>query len=63
MPRLGEALEAFWDRQTAYGRIEQAGNPALGQCNPTARVVQHYCPATEIIKGTVWTGQGEETHF
>jgi hypothetical protein len=30
MPGLHEALEASWDRQTAYGTIEQAGNSALG---------------------------------
>lgn len=49
MLALREALEASWDRQTAYGAVEQAGNPALGQCYPTSRVVQHYYPATEII--------------
>lgn len=63
MLRLRAALEASWDRQTAYGAVEQAGNPALGQCYPTSRVVQHYYPATEIIKGKVWTGEREETHF
>jgi hypothetical protein len=63
MLRLREALEASWDKQTAYGAIEQAGNPALSQCYPTARVVQHYYPATEIIKGKVWTGKSEEIHF
>lgn len=39
------------------------GNPALGQCYPTARVVQHFLPTTEIARGTVWTGSTEETHF
>ena len=63
MLRLREALEASWDRLTAYGAVEKAGNPALGQCYPTARVVQHYYPATEIIKGKVWTGEREEIHF
>ena len=63
MLSLREALEASWDRQTAYGEVERAGNPALGQCYPTSRVVQHYFPATEIIKGKVWTGASEETHF
>jgi hypothetical protein len=63
MLRLREALEASWDRQTAYGAVEQAGNPALGQCYPTSRVVQRYYPATEIIKGKVWTGESEEVHF
>jgi hypothetical protein len=63
MLRLREALEASWDVPTAYGAIEKAGNPALGQCYPTARVVQHYYPATEIIRGKVWTGETEEIHF
>lgn len=63
MLRLREALEASWDKQTAYQAVEQAGNPAYGQCYPTSRVVQHYYPDTEVIKGTVWTGQREETHF
>jgi hypothetical protein len=63
MVRLREALEVSWDRQTAYQGVEEAGNPALGQCYPTSRVVQHYYPATEIIRGKVWTGQREETHF
>ena len=63
MLRLREALEASWDKQTSYQAAEQAGNPAFGQCYPTSRVVQHYYPATEIIKGMVWTGQNEEIHF
>jgi hypothetical protein len=63
MLRLREALEAAWDRETAYNAAEQAGNPALGQCYPTSRVVQHYYPETEIIKGTVHTGESDETHF
>lgn len=63
MLRLREALETSWDRQTAYEGIGRAGNPALGQCYPTALVVQHYYPATEIIKGKVWTGESEEIHF
>jgi hypothetical protein len=63
MLRLREVLEASWDKQTSYQAAEQAGNPAFGQCYPTSRVVQHYDPATEIIKGRVWTGQNEEIHF
>jgi hypothetical protein len=54
MLRLCEALEASWDG---------SGNPACGQCYATSRVVQHYYPATEIIKGKVWTGEREEIHF
>ncbi len=63
MLRLREALEASWDSRTSYGAVEQAGKPALGQCYPSCRVVQHYYPATEILKGTVWTGESEESHF
>lgn len=64
MLRLREALEASWGRDTSYLAAEQAGNPALGQCYPTSRVVQHYFPETEIIKGKVQTGGSrEDTHF
>lgn len=63
MLRIREALEASWDGQTSYKAVVKPGNPALGQCYPTSRVVQHYYPETEIIKGTVWTGESEETHF
>lgn len=63
MLRLREALEASWDKRTAHGSVERAGNAALGQCYPTCRVVQHYFPNLEIIKGKVWTGEGEEVHF
>jgi hypothetical protein len=60
---LREALTASWDKQTAYLEAEQVGNPALGQCYPTSRVVQHYYPETEIVKGIVWTGETTEVHF
>jgi hypothetical protein len=63
MLRLREALNASWDKRTAYLEVEQMGNPALGQCYPTSRTVQHYYPETEIIRGTVWTGQTSELHF
>ena len=39
------------------------GNPAYGQCYPTARVVQHFFPDTEIAEGEVWTGERDEVHF
>jgi hypothetical protein len=39
------------------------GNHAYGQCYPTARVVQHFFPETEIAEGEVWTGDWVETHF
>lgn len=60
---LREALEASWSPRTSYGGVWEEGNPALGQCYPTARVVQHFLPASEIVRGTVWTGTGLETHF
>lgn len=63
MLRLREALTASWDKRTAYMEVEQGGNPALGQCYPTSRTVQHYYPMTEIIKGKVWTGKTIEVHF
>ncbi|MEW6339356.1 MAG: hypothetical protein RXR20_29095 [Paraburkholderia sp.] len=63
MLRLREALAASWDKRTAYLEVEQMGNPALGQCYPTSRVVQHYYPETEIIKGKVWTGKALDVHF
>jgi len=60
---LREALAASWDKRTAYLEVEHAGNPALGQCYPTSRVVHHYYPETEIIKGKVWTGETADVHF
>ena len=36
---------------------------AYGQCYPTSRVIQHFYPAAEIVKGKVWTGEREEVHF
>jgi hypothetical protein len=38
MLRLREALEASWDMQTAYGAVEQAGNPALGRVSRKRRL-------------------------
>lgn len=61
--QIREALEASWDEQTSYLAVSQPGNPALGQCYPTSRVVQYFFPATEIIKGIVWNGTDEEVHF
>src|SRR5476651_320809 len=60
---LREALAASWDKRTAYLEVEQVDNPALGQCYPKSRVVQHYYPETEIIKGKVWTGKAVDVHF
>lgn len=63
MHRVREALEASWQQDTAYQHIHEEGNPALGQCYPTSRVVQHYFPETKIVRGFVWTGEKEEIHF
>jgi hypothetical protein len=41
----------------------QPGNPAYGQCYPTARVVQHFFPEAEVVEGEVWTGEDIEAHF
>jgi hypothetical protein len=60
---LREALEASWDEKTSYLGVKKAGNPALGQCYPTSRVVQYFFPETEIIKGKVWNGKELEIHF
>lgn len=63
LTKIREALEASWDEQTSYLAVKEEGNPALGQCYPTSRVVQHYFPKTEVVKGKVWNGTEEETHF
>lgn len=63
MLRLREALEASWDPETAYRQAVQAGNPSFAQCYPTSRVVQHFYPQTEILKGTVHTRDGDHDHF
>jgi hypothetical protein len=61
--KIREALEASWDEKTSYLAVKQVGNPALGQCYPTSRVVRHFFPETEIIKGKVWNGKEVESHF
>lgn len=60
---LARALAASWDERTAYQGITRVGNPAFGQCYPTARVVQWFYPDYEIARGEVWTGSGIEHHF
>ena len=60
---LREAIESSWDARTAYLGMAAAGVPALGQCYPTARVVQHFIPECEIADGEVWTGVRIEHHF
>jgi len=63
MVELREALEAVWNPDTAYLCVVEKGNPALGQCYPTSRIVQFYFPETEIVEGQVWTGKNLEKHF
>lgn len=61
--QIREALEASWDKQTSYQSVAEPGNPALGQCYPTSRVVQFFFPETEIVKGRVRNGDREDIHF
>lgn len=61
--QLREAIEASWDERTSYLGVSEEGNPALGQCYPTARVVQFFFPETEILKGNVWNGKEIHVHF
>jgi hypothetical protein len=61
--QLRSALEASWDRRTAYLQAHQPGNAALGQCYPTSRVVQCFFPKLEIASGEVDTGSALEAHF
>lgn len=61
--QLRRAIEASWDENTSYRAVRQIGNPALGQCYPTSWVVQQYYPKMEIVKGRVWNGSQEESHF
>jgi hypothetical protein len=63
LDRLAAAVEASWDKRTAYQGITRPGNPAFGQCYPTSRVVQFFYPETEIACGDVWTGASTECHF
>ncbi len=63
MIKLREAIEASWGPDTAYLHISEDGNPALGNCYTTSRIIQHYYPEMEIVEGQVWTGVGLEKHF
>lgn len=63
MSRLQLAIEASWDRRTAYLGVHEPGNTALGQCYPTSRVVQWFFPRLEIVSGEVDTGSAIEAHF
>ena len=63
MLKLRQAIEASRKSDTAYLYVEELGNPALGQCYVTSRVVQHYFPEAEIVEGEVQTPKGIEKHF
>lgn len=63
MLQVRQALEHSWSADTAYEQAFRPGVPALGQCYPTARVLQLLFPPLEIVEGTVWTGATRERHF
>ena len=63
MLQLRQAIEASWQSDTAYQHVEEKGNPALGQCYVTSRVIQNYFPDAEIVEGEVQTSGGIEKHF
>lgn len=63
MLRVRQALEHSWSADTAYEQAFHPGVPALGQCYPTARVLQLLYPALEIVEGTVLTGATTHQHF
>jgi len=63
MLALRRAIEASWQPDTAYHSAEETGNPALGQCYVTSRVVQHFFPEAELAEGEVTTPAGSEWHF
>jgi hypothetical protein len=63
LPRLCEAFEASWDERTSYQGAVREGNPAFGQCYPTARVMQSFFPVLDVARGLVRTTAGLETHF
>ena len=63
MVDIREALERSWSAETAYEAAFRLGVPALGQCYPTARVLQVFFPGLDIVEGTVWTGTQVEKHF
>jgi hypothetical protein len=63
LAQLRTAVEQSWDRETAYLQAFETGNPALGQCYPTARLVQWFFPQFEIVRGVVVNGQKRDCHF
>lgn len=63
LSQLQAALQASWNRCTAHLGAFQPGNPALGQCYPTSRVIQWFYPRFDIVFGKVDTGSAVEDHF
>jgi hypothetical protein len=63
MVKLRQALEDSWDAHTSYLGVFEHGNPALGNCYPTSRVIQHYFPEIEIVEGAISAPKGIEKHF
>jgi len=61
--KLKNALEASWSNETSYHGAEEEGKPSLGQCLPTALVVQHFFPEILILKGKVSNGAKTEEHY
>ena len=63
LDELRKAIEASWDERTSCLGAVREGNPAWGQCYPTARVVQVFFPEMEIARGVASTVSSEEAHF
>jgi hypothetical protein len=63
MTELRRALEASWDDMTSYLGVMEDGNPSLGQCYPTSRVMQMFFPLLEIVEGEVRLGDKIDKHF
>ena len=63
LDQIRQALEASWDEKTSYRMALRKGNPALGQCYATSRIIQIFFPEVEIVEGEVWTGESIEKHF
>lgn len=60
---LREAIEASWNKETAYRNIKENGNPSFGQCLPTSFVVQHFFPELQIVCGKVLNDTKIEEHY
>jgi hypothetical protein len=63
MLTLRYAIEQAWKPDTAYHGVEESGNPALGQCYVSSRVVQEYFPEAELAQGEVLAAGKVEKHF